>query len=151
MTMPTPAPNPTADDAAMAAAAAELSLLARQALADSPAYVENIASALTRCTEDLRAGDDRAGLAHFARGASDLEQLLLLFEHIASIARPNDDGPAAEFRRDVHACVHALEQRLVGEDITGLCDTIEGTLLPVLPRWTQVVEELDRGFRARGI
>jgi hypothetical protein len=124
----------------------ELIPFAREILADTPVYVEHISNTMTTCHESLRAGADEDGLRALARGASDLDQFVQLFERLVMIARPSETPEVQSFRNDLKHCVIAMERQLNQQDMLGLCDQIDGALLPLLSRWPSVSGELDAGL-----
>jgi hypothetical protein len=124
----------------------ELIPFAREILADTPIYVDHICGTLSACNDNLRAGADEDGLRAFARSASDLDQFVQLFERLVTIARPPKAPEVEGFRDELRQCVVAMEQRLNQQDLLGLCDRIDESLLPILRRWPSVSGELDAGL-----
>lgn len=124
--------------------------MARQALEDSPVYMEHIFQTFHDCTEQLHAGNDKEGLSAFARGATDLGELLKLLEHISAVASPREPVATDAFKNGLVECVRGLEQSMLQQDLVALSDGIEGKLLNLLPMWEQVAQEMDAGLSARG-
>ncbi len=124
--------------------------MTRQALDDSPIYMEHIFRTFHDCTQQLHAGNDREGLNAFARGASDLGELLNLLEHISVVAKPKEPAATDAFKQGLVECVRGLEQSMLQQDLVALSDGIEGKLLNLLPMWDEVAQEMDAGLAARG-
>ena len=124
--------------------------MARQALDESPVYMEHIYQTFHDCTEQLHAGNDREGLDAFARGASDLGEMLQLLEHIDAVAAPSQPVATAAFRLGIISCVKGLEESMLQQDLVALSDHIEGKLLNLLPMWDEVAQEMDAGLTAHG-
>lgn len=124
--------------------------MARQALDESPVYMEHIYNTFHDCTQQLHAGNDKEGLDAFARGASDLGEMLKLLEHIDSVATPNQPVATDAFREGIISCVKGLEQSMLQQDLVALSDHIEGKLLTLLPMWDEVAQEMDAGLAAHG-
>ncbi len=124
--------------------------MARQALDDSPVYMEHIYRTFHDCTQKLHAGNDREGLNAFARGATDLGELLKLLEHINAVADPEEPVATSAFKQCLVECVRGLEESMLQQDLVALSDGIEGKLLNLLPMWDQVAQEMDAGLTARG-
>lgn len=141
---PPPEPGPSAQGAD--SPRAHLEMLARQALADSPIFVEHIAGTLSRSIQSLRTGDDTAGLNAFARGISDLEQFVQLFSSMLAVVRPDPTPLAGVFEQELLDCVRGMEIAFYEQDIVTLTDSIEASLLPLLTRWEEVGQELQAGF-----
>lgn len=124
--------------------------MARQALEDSPIYMEHIFKTFHDCTQQLHAGNDQEGLSAFARGASDLGELLKLLEHVSAVASPSEPVVTDAFKQGLVECVRGLEESMLQQDLVALSDGIEGKLLNLLPMWDQVAREMDAGLTARG-
>jgi hypothetical protein len=127
----------------------ELLDLAMQSLDDSPVYMEHIGNTMSLCVQNLRTGNDSDGMSAFARGVSDLEQFIQLFDHISNVARVNQDVEIEAFKQDLVSVVRGLEVALTSNDMIALSDGIDGNLLPLLPRWGGVARELSDGVEAQ--
>lgn len=117
----------------------DLQLMARQALDDSPEYIEHICNLFDRCSQHLRTGADQEGMRALARAADDLNQFILLVDMVAGIAHSDDVAP---FKQQLDGCVRGLEAALGADDLVGVSDGIEQGLLPLLPRWGAVADGL---------
>ncbi len=134
-----------------APASEELIPMAMEALADSPIYVDHICNLLSSSGTCFRSGDDQTGLGSFARGTSDLDQFLRLFDQIMTVSCPTNTIATNAFREDINASIHALEQALISQDLVTMSDEIESRLVPILQRWDDVLQELHAGFRNQQI
>lgn len=127
-----------------------LEQMTRQALNDSPVYIEHICQTFRDCTQKLQAGDDREGLNAFARGASDLGEMIKLLEQIAAVANPSQPVATDAFKSGLVECVRGLEQAMLRQDLVSLSDGIEDKLLNLLPTWDGVAQEMSDGLTAIG-
>lgn len=126
----------------------ELIDMARQSLDDSPMYLDHIASMLCTSVDSFRSGDDTEGMNAFARGVSDLEQFIQLFNTLINVAKPDAATETDAFKDDLFDCIRDLEVAMNNQDIVGLSDSIDANLLKILPRWGGVAEELGGCFGA---
>ncbi len=125
-----------------------LGVLAHQALDDCPIFVDHICQTMAQCTEKLQAGDDTEGLSAFARGASDLGEFLKLVDQLTSISNASNEVAIKEYRTQIHDCVVGMEKSMKQMDLVALSDDIEGGLLPLLPKWDAVAEEVRQSLTA---
>lgn len=127
-----------------------LKQMTRQALEESPVYMDHIWRTFHECTCQLQAGCDQEGLNAFARGASDLGEFIKLLEQIEAVAQPQEHEATESFKISLRGCVQGLEDSMLQNDLVALSDGIEGQLLNLLPRWDLVAQEMDVGLQARG-
>jgi hypothetical protein len=127
----------------------ELVPIARSTLDEVPGYLEHVAGLMASSGNNLRAGNDSAGLNDFARGASDLALLVELVQRLTAVSGPNPSKATDAFASGMAESVRFLDQALTRHDLVALGDGIEGQLLPVLDSWEAVDRELRDALAAR--
>jgi len=123
--------------------------LAREALDQTPTYVEHIFSTFSASGQSIREGNDKDGLTFFARGASDLAQFIELFEQMASISNPPEATAMKTFRINMASFVNAMQTALTNMDLVTLSDEIEVRSGPLFNSWGDVQQELQIGLESQ--
>lgn len=124
-------------------------VLARQALADTPLYVEHVRGLMEKTVLLLRNGEDQSAMTCFAQGAFDLTSFLELMQHLVTIAHSETNAEAQRFEQQLIAALGELRPALEQQDFVTLSDQLEASLLPVFPIWPRVAEELGRALDAQ--
>lgn len=120
--------------------------LVQAALDEAPVYVEHICGILASCGQSLRAGDDLEGMKCLARGASDLDQFIQLFQHVSAVSRPASSQMTEAFKEGIARSVQILGDSMNRQDMISLSDEIEEHLIPLLSSWDGVSRELCAGI-----
>ena len=123
--------------------------VAATALSDSTEIVEHILVLFGQSMDLLARGEQVKGLALFAQAISDMEQFVQFFKHLGRLSAVGATGPSAAFQQQLKACVTDLHAALVAQDIPAIMEQVTSTLMPLLPQWPVVEQELAQGL-ARG-
>jgi len=127
----------------------ELLPMARAALEETPLYLEHISATMNNCAQQLRAGRDQEAMTTFARGTTDLSYFVQLVDQVATVAKAQERQGVCDFKIALHSCVKNMEQSMVQQDLVSLSDQIEDELLPLLPSWPKVRNEIEEGIDAQ--
>ncbi|MCA9672430.1 MAG: hypothetical protein KC503_42845 [Myxococcales bacterium] len=131
----------THDPGAGSGAAMDYAILRRQALEDSPAYVELIARTLASSILELRAGRLAPGFELMANALDDMQQFVELCRLLGMGAVSQD--ASTTFIDTLRRSIGRTERLMVPPiDVEALATHIEQQIAPVLECWIDVYDEL---------